>query len=111
MEAVGGPYFLLNFLAWTVLASAFLVVPGLQIFLLGLPLAVLATYLPLLTSSAYTIAAIFAARRTGMAVKMRHIVCQLLFILDTIDAVWLFFHLRRAAREGNMEFTKGDSRL
>lgn len=105
------PYFLLNFLAWTVLASAFLVVPGLQLFLLGLPLAVLATYLPLLTSSAYTIAAIFAARRTGMAVKMRHIVCQLLFILDTIDAVWLFFHLRRAAREGNMEFTKGESRL
>lgn len=92
------PYFLLNLLAWTAVGSAFLVVPGLQVFLLGLPLAALATYLPLLTSSAYTIAAIIAARRAGIPVKKRHIVFQLLFVLDTPDAVWLFFRLRRAVR-------------
>ena len=91
------PYFVLNLLAWTAVGSAFLVVPGLQVFLLGLPLAALATYIPLLTSSAYTAAAIIAARRAGVLVKKRHVVFQLLFVVDTIDAVWLFFHLRRAA--------------
>lgn len=91
------PYFLLNFLAWAAVAAAFFVVPGLQIFLLGLPLAALATYLPLLTASAYTVAAILAARRAGMPVKTRHIVFQLLFVLDVFDALWLFFHLRGAA--------------
>ena len=90
------PYFLLNLLAWVAVSSAFLVVPGHQLFLLGLPLAVLATYLPLLTSSAYTVAAIIAARRAGVLVKKRHIILQLLFVLDILDAVWLFFRLRKA---------------
>lgn len=92
------PYFVLNLLAWTAVGSAFLVVPGLQVFLLGLPLAALATYVPLLTSSAYTVAAIIAARKAGVLVKKRHIVYQLLFVVDTIDAVWLLLHLRRVAR-------------
>lgn len=103
------PYFLLNFLAWTAVTAAFLVVPGLQVFLLGLPLAAAATYLPLLSSSAYTIAAVIAARRTGMAVKTRHIVFQLLFVLDTIDAIWLFFYLRKAALQIDIEFTEGEN--
>lgn len=93
------PYFLLNLLAWAAVGSAFLVVPGLQLFLLGLPLAALATYLPLLTSSAYTVAAIIAARRAGVLVKKRHIVLQLLFVLDTLDAIWLFFRLWKACKE------------
>ena len=63
------PYFVLNLLAWTAVGSAFLVVPGLQVFLLGLPLAALATYVPLLTSSAYTVGAIIAARKAGVLVK------------------------------------------
>lgn len=98
------PYFLLNFLAWTAVSAAFLVVPGLQIFLLGLPLAALATYIPLLTSSAYTIAAVIAARRAGVPVKKRHVVFQMLFVLDTIDAIWLFLRLWRAARQIGTEF-------
>lgn len=93
------PYFLLNFLAWAAVGTAFVVVPGLQVLLLGLPLAALATYIPLLTSSAYTIAAAIGARRAGIPVKKRHIVFQLLFILDTLDALWLFFYLRRSARQ------------
>ena len=101
------PYFLLNFLAWVAVASAFLVVPGLQVFLLGLPLAAAATYLPLLTSSAYTIAAISAARNAGIPVKKRHVVFQLLFVLDTIDAVWLFFHLQKAECSADIETAKG----
>ena len=90
------PFFLLAFLAWVAVASAFIVVPGLQLFLLGLPLAALATYFPLLISSAYTIAAIIAAWRAGIPVKKRHILLQLVFILDIIDALWLFFYLRKA---------------
>ena len=84
------PYFLLNLLAWAAVGSAFLVVPGLQLFLLGLPL---------LTSSAYTVAAIIEARRAGVLVKKWHIVLQLLFVLDTLDAIWLFFRLWRACKE------------
>lgn len=84
------PYFLLNLLAWAAVGSAFLVVPGLQLFLLGLPL---------LTSSAYTVAAIIAARRAGVLVKKWHIVLQLLFVLDTLDAIWLFFRLWKACKE------------
>ena len=102
------PYFLLNFLAWTAISAAFLVVPGLQVFLLGLPLAALATYIPLLTSSAYTLSAIRAARRAGVPVKKRHTVFQLLFVLDTIDALWLYFRLRRAIKS---EFTKEENAL
>ena len=101
-------YFLLNFLAWTAISAAFLVVPGLQVFLLGLPLAALATYIPLLTSSAYTLSAIRAARRAGVPVKKRHTVFQLLFVLDTIDALWLYFRLRRAIKS---EFTKEENAL
>lgn len=101
-------YFLTNFVLWLLVSGAFLVVPGLQVFLLGLPLAAAATYIPLLSSSAYTVAAIIAARRAGMTVKKRHIVFQLLFVLDTIDAIWLFFHLRKAGCQLNMEFTKGE---
>ncbi|MDY3282836.1 hypothetical protein [Dysosmobacter sp.] len=92
------PYFLLNFLAWTAISAAFLVVPGLQVFLLGLPLAALVTYIPLLTSSAWTLSAIRAARRAGVPVKKRHTVFQLLFVLDTIDALWLYFRLRGAVK-------------
>lgn len=102
------PYFLLNFLAWTAISAAFLVVPGLQVFLLGLPLAALATYIPLLTSSAWTLSAIRAARRAGVPVKKRHIVFQLLFVLDTIDALWLYFRLRSAA---NIESAKEENAL
>ena len=97
------PYFLLNFLAWTAISAAFLVVPGLQVFLLGLPLAALATYIPLLTSSAYTLSAIRAARRAGVPVKKRHTVFQLLFVLDTIDALWLYFRLRGTAKTDFMK--------
>lgn len=102
------PYFLLNFLAWTAISAAFLVVPGLQVFLLGLPLAALATYIPLLTSSAWTLSAIRAARRAGVPVKKRHIVFQLLFVLDTIDALWLYFRLRGAA---NIDSAKEENAL
>ena len=102
------PYFLLNFLAWTAISAAFLVVPGLQVFLLGLPLAALATYIPLLTSSTWTLSAIRAARRAGVPVKKRHTVFQLLFVLDTIDALWLYFRLRGAA---NIESAKEENAL
>lgn len=100
------PYFLLNFLAWTALSAAFLVVPGLQVFLLGLPLAALVTYVPLLTSSAYTLSAIRAARQVGIPIKKRHTVFQLLFVLDTIGALWLYFRLRGAAKT---DFTKEEN--
>ena len=103
------PYFLLNFLAWTAIGAAFVVVPGLQLFLLGLPLAAVATYIPLLTSSAYTLSAIRAARRRGVPIKKRHSVFQLLFVLDTVDALWLYFRLREAA---NNRFCKrGESSM
>ena len=102
------PYFLLNFLAWTAIGAAFVVVPGLQLFLLGLPLAAVATYIPLLTSSAYTLSAIRAARRRGVPIKKRHSVFQLLFVLDTVDALWLYFRLREAA---NTDFAKEENLL
>ena len=38
------------------------------------------------------------SRRTGVPVKKRHIVFQLLFVLDTIDALWLYFRLRGAVK-------------
>ncbi len=91
------PYFLLNFAAWVMVSMAFVVLPGFQLFLLGVPLAAAATYVPLLTSSAYTVAAVVAARRQGIPVKLRHILLELVFVLDVIDAIWLYFHLRSAA--------------
>lgn len=97
------PYFVLNFAAWFMLSMAFVVVPGLQLFLLGLPLAAAATYIPLLTSSAYTVAAILAARRENIPIKKRHLVLELLFITDVIDAAWLYFQLRSVAKEKNLK--------
>ena len=97
------PYFLLNLLAWTAVSAAFLVVPGLQIFLLGLPLAALATYLPLLSSTAYTVTALSALRRVGMEVRKCHTVCQFLFVLDTLDALWMVFRLRKEGAPETVE--------
>ena len=90
------PYFLLNFAAWVMVSMAFVVIPGFQIFLLGVPLAAAATYVPLLTSSAYTLAAIVTAKRQAVPVKLWHILLELIFVLDVLDAIWLFFHLRKA---------------
>ena len=64
-----------------------------------LPLAAFATYLLVLSSSAYQLAAIRAAGRAGIAVRKRHIVLSLLFVLDTIDAILLWRILRRAEKE------------
>ena len=97
------PYFYCNLIAWLMAASAFLVIPGLQVFLLGLPLAAAATYVPLLTSSAYSLAAIGAARRLGDPIKTRHILLELLFVLDVAAALWLYIHLRRTETEQNTE--------
>lgn len=94
------PYFLANFVLWLLVGGAFLVVPGLQLGLVTvLPLAAFATYLPVLSSSAYQLAAIRAAGRAGIAVRKRHIVLSLLFVLDTIDAILLWRILRRAEKE------------
>ena len=96
------PYFLTNFVLWLLLGGAFFVVPGLQLGLVtALPLAAFATYLPVLSSSAYQLAAIRAAGRAGVAVRKRHIVLSLLFVLDTIDVILLWRLLRRAEKERN----------
>ena len=61
------PYFLTNFVLWLLVSGAFLVVPGLQLGLVTvLPLAAFATYLPVLSSSAYQLAAIRAAGKAGI---------------------------------------------
>lgn len=105
------PYHLLNLLAWMLLSSAFLVIPGFQVFLLGLPLAVAASYLPLLTSSAYTVAAVVTARRRGMGIGWVHILWQLLFLTDVIDALVLFFKLRGMTKESDKKENKHDGSL
>ena len=68
-----------------------------------LPLAAFATYLPVLSSSAYQLAAIRAAGKAGIVVRKRHIVLSLLFVLDTIDAILLWRILRRAEKERKQE--------
>ena len=96
------PYFLANFVLWLLVSGAFLVVPGLQLGLVTvLPLAAFATYLPVLSSSAYQLAAIRAAGKVGIAVRKRHIVLSLLFVLDTIDAILLRHLLRRVEKGRN----------
>ena len=50
--------------------------------------------------------AIRAARRAGVPIKKRHTVLQLLFVLDTVDALWLYFRLRGAAKT---DFTKEEN--
>ena len=95
------PYFLTNFVLWLLVSGAFLVVPGLQLGLVAvLPLA---AYLPVLSSSAYQLAAIRAAGKAGIVVRKRHIVLSLLFVLDTIDAILLWRILRRAEKERKQE--------
>ena len=94
------PYLLANFALWILVGMAFLVVPGLQLGLVTvLPLAAVAAYLPVLSSSAYQLAAIRAAGKAGIAVKKRHIALSLLFVLDTIDAILLWRILPRAEKE------------
>ena len=94
------PYFLANFALWILVGMAFLVVPGLQLGLVTvLPLAAVAAYLPVRSSSAYQLAAIRAAGKAGIAVKKRHIALSLLFVLDTIDAILLWLILPRAEKE------------
>ena len=94
------PYFLENFALWLLMGGAFFVVPGLQLGLVTvLPLAALATYLPVLSSSVYQLAAIRAAGKAGVAVRKRHIVLSLLFVLDIIDAILLRHLLCRAEKE------------
>ena len=98
------PYFLTNFVLWLLVSGAFLVVPGLQLGLVTvLPLAAFATYLPVLSSSAYQLAAFRAAGKAGIVVRKRHIVLSLLFVLDTIDAILLWRILRRAEKERKQE--------
>lgn len=98
------PYFLTNFVLWLLVSGAFLVVPGLQLGLVAvLPLAALATYLPVLSSNVYQLAAIRAAGKAGIVVRRRHIVLSLLFVLDTIDAILLWRILRRAEKERKQE--------
>ena len=98
------PYLHTNFVLWLLGSGAFLVVPGLQLGLVAvLPLAALATYLPVLSSSVYQLAAIRAAGKAGIVVRRRHIVLSLLFVLDTIDAILLWRILRRAEKERKQE--------
>ena len=102
--ALEAPYFLTNFVLWLLVSGAFLVVPGLQLGLVAvLPLAAFATYLPVLSSSVYQLAAIRAAGKADVAVRKRHIVLSLLFVLDTIDAILLWRILRRAEKERKQE--------
>lgn len=100
------PYYLLNFAAW-VMAGVMGMFPGMQVLWLLLPLAAAATYLPLLTSSAYTVAAIVEARRQGNRIGLCHIVWQLLFLADLVDAVWLFCNLRNYERKRKEAETNG----
>ena len=88
------PYYLLNFAAW-VMAGVMGMFPGMQFLGLLLPLAAAATYLPLLTSSAYTVAAIVCAKRQGRRIGLCHILWQLLFLTDLVDAIWLYCSLRK----------------
>ena len=96
------PYFLVNFALWLLVGGAFFVVPGLQLGLaVVLPAAAFASYLPVLSSSAYQLAAIRAAGKAGVTVKKRHIVLSLLFVLDTVDAILLRRLLRRMEKGRN----------
>ena len=49
------------------------------------------------------LAAIRAAGKADVAVRKRHIVLSLLFVLDTIDAILLWRILRRAEKERKQE--------
>ena len=84
------PFFLLHLSSWTLLSAAFLVIPGLQIFLLSVFVAVAFAYGVLLTSSAYSLAALYWAHRAGRLGQkglVWAIVSQFIFVADVIGYV------------------------
>lgn len=93
------PFFVVNFGLWLALSAAFLVVPGLQVFLLADLLGAAYAWLVLLVGSVFSLAALWRARRAGGLAGARFalaVVSQLLFVADVIAWLVLFFRLRRA---------------
>lgn len=92
------PFFVVNFGLWFVLSAAFLVVPGLQVFLLADLLGAAYAWLVLLVGSAFSLAALWRARQAGGLTGAGFawaVVSQLLFVVDLVAWLILFFRLRR----------------
>lgn len=92
------PWYITNFVFWAVFVPIAIVIPGLQMLLLLVPIAIVSTALTLLATSSLNIAAIVQMRRMSLLSKgtaVLHIILQLMFVTDVIDAVYLWRKYRK----------------
>lgn len=104
MKLPAVPFFGINLLLWLLVSAAFLVIPGLQIFLLSSLLGVAFAYFVVLVTSAYSVGALYLSFRAGgLTCKgfVWGILLQLIFVADVISYLFLYFRVRRQYRPQN----------
>lgn len=88
------PFFIANFIVFAI--AAFL--PLIFVFWIFYPLVVIATYFLMLVTSSYSIAVLVLYNKSKLLSKRAfavHVILQLVFIADVVDAIYLFFALRK----------------
>lgn len=96
------PFYLIHLASWAVVCAAFLVIPGLQIFLISGFFGVAFAYVVLLTGSAYTLSAIYLAWREGvlgMGGMIVGILSQLVPVVDLLAYVILLIWTAKRRRQ------------
>ncbi|TYQ16719.1 UNVERIFIED_CONTAM: hypothetical protein Cloal_3287 [Acetivibrio alkalicellulosi] len=100
------PFFVSNFLILalgTVIIALFPKTTVLTFF--STPILVFLTFLILLATSLFSIPAIILYGRTKELNKVEvviHVILQLIFVFDIIDAIFLFFYLRKRKTPNNL---------
>lgn len=93
------PFYIINFLAWFILALA-AANPFLMWMWLFIPVAIVYTYGVLLSTSLYACTHLLARKRNGKQQKIwYHVLLQLTFVLDVVDSVFLYVKYKDTDRQ------------
>ena len=102
MKLLTIPFFITHLQIWSMMLAAFLVIPGLQILLPFGFLGVAFAYSVVLATSAYSISGLYVQYRLGNLTGKkfaRNVIFQLIFVLDVISYLVLYFQIRRSCKE------------
>lgn len=92
------PFFIANYVLWICVFAFSVILPlGFTLWIF-IPIAVIATYIVLLTTTAFSIPTIVLLARSKQLKPFEaivHIVLQFIFVLDVIDVVYISIALRK----------------
>ncbi len=109
MKTLTIPFFLIHLGLWVLVSAAFLVVPGLQLFLLTGVIGVLYAWGVVLVTSSWAVCGSWLRLCRGSISKgrfLRDVLLELIFVADVAGAAVLFVQARRKAAGAGLDTKK-----